>query len=168
MTPIAALVIAVAAGLMVGNVRQARIAVLAPYLGVVAAQTWYLGSGRGTNPSGTVAEPGYWIVQAVVCAMAVGIAGMLAGVRMRRAGAERHSDSPHALTLSAVVAGPLAALVTLGVMFGVDRPATPGSGGGGAPASGVIGMLGCVVSLIALAIVRRRGRRDQVRVSSRA
>ena len=168
MTPIAALVIAAVSGFLLGNVRQARIAVVAPYLGVVAAQTWYLGSGRGTNPASDVANPGYWLVQAIVGAMAVGIAGMLAGVRLRRARAERRSMSSHGLTVAGTVTGALAALTTLGVMFALDRPATPGSGSGGPPAAGMVGLLGCILSLLVLTAVRLRGRRNQLAASSGA
>ena len=53
--------------------RRAAGAIIVPFLAVLAAQTWILASGRGDNPPSTVHGISYWIVQAIILAVALGI-----------------------------------------------------------------------------------------------
>lgn len=88
MTPIAGFIIAVIAGLVVKNARRAALAVLIPWLVVLAYQSWYIASGRAVSPPGTVTHfpsaTGYWLVQAIILAPALGIAAQLGASRSRR------------------------------------------------------------------------------------
>src|ERR1700722_3799172 len=88
MTPIAGFIIAIIAGLMVRSGRRATAVVLAPWLVVLAYQSWYIASGRAISPPGTVTDfpsaIGYWLVQAIILAPALGIAAQLGAMGSRR------------------------------------------------------------------------------------
>jgi hypothetical protein len=92
MTPIAGFIIAVIAGLMVRRGRRAALVVAVPWLIVLAYQSWYIASGRAISPPSTVTDfpsaIGYWLVQAVIVAPALGIAAQLGGFGSRRRGVE--------------------------------------------------------------------------------
>jgi hypothetical protein len=81
MTPIAGLIIAIIAGLIVRNGRRATAVLIVPWLVVLAYQSWYIASGRAISPPGTVTDfpsaIGYWLVQAVILLPALGIAAQL-------------------------------------------------------------------------------------------
>ena len=98
MTPIAGFVIAIIAGWIVRDPRRAAAAVVVPYLAVVAAQSWILASGRGASPPSTVTGwpglIGYWAVQAVFLALAIGIAAELSTLRRRRMPPDDGSAEP--------------------------------------------------------------------------
>jgi hypothetical protein len=78
MTPIAGFLIAVIAGLAVRRGRRAALVVAVPWLIVLVYQSWYIASGRAISPPGTVTDfppaIGYWLVQAIIVAPALGIA----------------------------------------------------------------------------------------------
>src|ERR1700689_5722898 len=92
MTPIAGFIIAIIAGLMVRSGRRAPAVVLAPWLVVLAYQSWYIASGRAISPPGTVTDfpsaIGYWLVQAIILAPAAGIAILLGNLASRRHNAD--------------------------------------------------------------------------------
>jgi len=77
MTPVAGLLIAILVGLLVRGPRQALVAATPPWLAILLEQTWLLGSGRGNNPSSTISDPGYWVVQGISLALMLGIASGL-------------------------------------------------------------------------------------------
>lgn len=85
MTVVAAVIFGVISGFVVRGARRAALGALVPWLVVLALQTWLLASGRGSNPSSTVREAGYWLVQVVALAICLGVAGLVATVRTRRA-----------------------------------------------------------------------------------
>ena len=89
MTPLAGFVIAVIAGWIARDARRAAGIVVVPYLAVVAAQTWAIYDGRGTSPPNTVwpfkQAISYYVVQAIILALALGVAALLGAVRARRA-----------------------------------------------------------------------------------
>ena len=75
MTPIIGLLIAVVAGFVASSRRGVLIGVIPPMLAVTAAQSWYLGTGRGHNsPATTTDSPAYWIVQLIILALICGVA----------------------------------------------------------------------------------------------
>jgi hypothetical protein len=59
---------------------------------VLVYQSWYIASGRAISPPGTVTDfpsaIGYWLVQVVIVAPALGIAAQLGGFGSRRRGVE--------------------------------------------------------------------------------
>jgi hypothetical protein len=81
MTPIAGFIIAVIAGLVVCRGRRAALVVAVPWLIVLVYQSWYIASGRAASPPSTVTDfrsaIGYWLVQVVIVAPALGIAAQL-------------------------------------------------------------------------------------------
>jgi hypothetical protein len=129
MTPIIGLLVAVLAGFLAPSRRGVLAGVIPPMLAVTAAQSWYLGTGRGHNPPATTTgSPAYGVVQliilALICGVALGIHAVLARRATRRAessvgGAVAARRRPLGLMLAAgtvaAFAGPLA------LMFATDR-----------------------------------------------
>src|SRR5579864_6500053 len=89
MTPFAGFIIAIVAGWIVRDARRAAATVIVPWVAVLAAQTWIIAAGRAVSPPGTVSRlpqaVGYWAVQAVFLALALGIAWQLGALRARPA-----------------------------------------------------------------------------------
>jgi hypothetical protein len=153
MTPIIGLLVAVLAGFLAPSRRGVLAGVIPPMLAVTAAQSWYLGTGRGHNsPATTTDSPAYWVVQLVILALVCGVAFGIYAVRARRAGrrdggAAAARRRPLGLMLAA---GTVAAFAgTLGLMFATDRPSHPATGNGNLPVTGVAGI---VVALLAIAV----------------
>ena len=117
MTGTVGIFLALVAGLLVADRRRLVVALAVPFLGVAALQTWGIWTGRGVSPPSTVdAWPGligYYVVQAIIFALALGIALQLSAFRFRDGGAGRPTA---ALVVNCVVA----ALVVSG--FELDRP----------------------------------------------
>ena len=92
MTPIAGFIIAVIAGLVVRRGRRAALVTAVPWLLVLVYQSWYIASGRAVSPPSTVTDfpsaLGYWLVQVIIVAPALGIAAQLGGFGSRRRGVE--------------------------------------------------------------------------------
>jgi hypothetical protein len=166
MTPIAGLVAALAAGLLLRSPRQAMLAIIPPYLAVLAAQSWFLGSGRGNNPSSTIAGAGYWVVQAAALAFALGVSALLSARRTRRVdGGKRDAIANTRLASTTVGATLAAGLATLAIMQ-IGRPTTPQSGDTGPPVIGLVGMLGLLLTLVVLAVMEFTARRATAMTSS--
>jgi lysylphosphatidylglycerol synthetase-like protein (DUF2156 family) len=153
MTPIIGLLIAVVAGFVASSRRGVLIGVIPPMLAVTAAQSWYLGSGRGHNsPATTTNSPAYWIVQLVILALICAVAMGIYAVRARRLSRRGGSMVPlrrgpgGSMLAAATVAGFAA---TLALMFATDRPSHPGSGNGNLPLTGVVGI---VIAILAIAV----------------
>ena len=92
MTPIAGFIIAVIAGLVVRRGRRAALVVAVPWLIVLVYQSWYIASGRAISPPSTVTDfpsaIGYWLVQVIIVAPALGIAAQLGVFGSRRRGVD--------------------------------------------------------------------------------
>ena len=153
MTPVIGLVIAVVVGFVASSRRGVLIGVIPPMLAVTAAQSWYLGTGRGHNPPATTTDsPAYWVVQLVILALISGVAMGIYAIRARRVSrrggslvtVRRGSGGP--MLATATVA---ALAATLALMFATDRPSHPGTGNGSLPVTGVVGI---VVALLAIAV----------------
>ncbi len=81
MSPIIGLLIAIVAGFLAPRPRTAAAIVVPPMLGATAAQSWYLGTGRGHNPASTTTDsPGYWIVQVLIIIAICGVAAAICWV----------------------------------------------------------------------------------------
>ncbi len=162
MTPITGFVIAVIAGWMVRGPRRAAALVVVPYLAVTAAQSWLIASGRGISPPSTVTGwpglIGYWLVQLIFFALALGIAAELAALRARRAepDAVAAGMSRSLIRASAIEATLLVAFL-LGYLLD-SAPVRHHSADGSPPAQGFIGMILCVVTFVVLSVLAFRGR----------
>jgi hypothetical protein len=167
MTPIAGFVIAIIAGWIIRDPRRAAAAVVVPYLAVVAAQSWILASGRGVSPPSTVTGwpglIGYWAVQAVFLALAIGIAAELSTLRRRRMLPE---DAPagagHRITPALGVLAALTAVFLVAYLLD-SAPVSHHATDGTPPAQGYAGMLLCIVTFLALSVMTLRGRRNASR-----
>ena len=167
MTPIAGFVIAVIAGVLVKNSRRAAATVLLPWLVVLSYQSWYIASGRAVSPPNTVTDfpsaIGYWLVQAIILAPALGIAAQLGAsgsrlqIRAIGAGARREWIASVLGLASAVL------IVLLGFVWfkqqGGTVFVTHHSSGGSPPVIGVLGLLLSFVTCAGLGVATLRRRR---------
>jgi hypothetical protein len=132
--------------------------VLAPWLVVLAYQSWYIASGRAISPPGTVTDfpsaIGYWLVQAIILAPALGIAAQLGAM-----GSRRHPDSRGRLGHPARAASALGLatsviVILLGFVWFRAQGGTVFAGhhsSGGSPP--VIGMVGLVLSFLTCGVL---------------
>src|ERR1700722_1073284 len=92
MTPIAGFIIAVIAGLVVRRGRRAALVMAVPWLIVLVYQSWYIASGRAISPPSTATDfpsaIGYWLVQVVIVAPALGIAAQARALGPRGGGVD--------------------------------------------------------------------------------
>jgi hypothetical protein len=166
MTPIAGFVIAIIAGWIVRDPRRAAAAVVVPYLAVVAAQSWILASGRGVSPPSTVTGwpglIGYWAVQAVFLALAIGIAAELSTLRRRRMPDDAPAGAGRRTTLALGVLAVLTAVFLAAYLLD-SAPVSHHAADGTPPVQGYIGMLLCIVTFLTLSVVTFLGRRNASR-----
>ena len=124
MTPIIGLLIAVVTGFVAASWRGVLIGVIPPMLAATAAQSWYLGTGRGHNPPATTTDsPAYWIVQLVILALICAVAMGIYAVRVRRVSRSGGSLAPvrRGPGGSMLAAATVAAFAgTLALMFAAD------------------------------------------------
>jgi hypothetical protein len=165
MTPIIGLLIAVLAGFLAPSRRGVLAGVIPPMLAVTAAQSWYLGTGRGHNPPATTTDsPAYWVVQLVILALICGVAFGIYAVRSRRAARRGESSAGEAAAArrplgAMLAAGTVAAFAgTLALMFATDRPAHPGAGHGNLPVTGVVGIVVALAAIAVFAVLWLRNR----------
>jgi hypothetical protein len=165
MTPIIGLLVAVVTGFVASSRRGVLIGVIPPMLAVTAAQSWYLGSGRGHNPPATTTDsPAYWVVQLVILALICGVAMGIYAVRARRVSRRVGSLVPvrrgpgGSMLAAATVAGFAA---TLALMFATDRPSHPGSGNGSLPVTGIVGITVAILAIAAFGVLWLRNRQVQ-------
>jgi multisubunit Na+/H+ antiporter MnhC subunit len=164
MSPLIGLFIAIVAGLVAPKRRAVVGIVIPPMLGATAAQSWYLGTGRGNNPAATTTNsPAYWIVQALIITAICGVAAAVCWLRMRR-GVQLRTLPSGSQRAALLVGATIAAFtVTLGLMFLTDRPKQPGTGNGNIPIGGAVAV---VIGLVVLGFLTvtwlRRSRRPLV------
>ena len=173
MTPIAAVLAGLLAGWFIPRSRRPAAFAAIPFVGVLAAQTWGLASGRGNNPASTVTEAGYWVIQLVALALACGIAVAVSTIRDRQArrhdGAttDRVGASTRATVTVTLVATVLATSTAV-VLFlaNSDSQSTVQEGSGNIPVIGVIGIVTGLLLLAAtataLALTRPRRPRESM------
>jgi hypothetical protein len=153
MSPIIGLFIAVIAGLLAPRPRSVIAIVVPPMVGATAAQSWYLGTGRGHNPaSTTTGSPAYWVVQVLIIAAVCGIAAAICWARTRRSTMNGTLPAGAPLVAWLTVATIATFAVTLGFAFLTDRPKHPGSGTGNIPIGGAVAVVIGLVTLVALAV----------------
>jgi hypothetical protein len=160
MSPIIGILIAIIAGLLAPRPRTAGAIVVPPMLGATAAQSWYLGTGRGNNPPSTTTDsPAYWVVQALIITAVCGVAAAICWVRVRRSTVERMLPTGALGLLLLAIAAVAAFATTLGFAFVTDRPKHPGSGNGNIPIAGAAAVVIGLVVLMFLAVVWFRSSR---------
>jgi hypothetical protein len=160
MTPIIGLLIAIVAGLLAPQPRTAAVIVVPPMLGATAAQSWYLGTGRGHNPSSTTTNsPAYWVVQVLIIVAICGVAAAICSVRNRRSTVERVLPAGTLGVVLLAFAAVAACVTTLGYAFVTDRPKHPGTGNGNPPIAGTIAIFVGLAVLLFLAVVWFRNSR---------
>ena len=159
MTGTVGIFLAVVAGLLVAERGQVARVVLWPFLAIAAVQTWGIWSGRGVSPPSTVnAWPGaigYYLVQALILGLALGVAWQISALRFGGAGRSR---TRLAYALNAVVCA-----LVVGA-FELDRPLfDPGSvvhhrTTGQPPVLGIagIGTLAILCAVLGCVTLRRR------------
>jgi hypothetical protein len=171
MTPIAGLIIAVIAGLVVQRGRTAALVLVGPWLIVLIYQSWYIASGRAISPPSTVTDfpsaIGYWLVQLIIVAPALGIAIQLGGWASRR----RDIDSADLIRRSWIASG-LGVVVSVvvilcGFVWFRQQGGTVFSGhhssDGSPPLIGPLGILVSYLGCVALGVVTFRSRRAAMR-----
>jgi hypothetical protein len=167
MTPVAGLIIAIITGLLVTNGRRAASVVLVPWLVVLGYQSWYIASGRAISPPSTVTHfpsaIGYWLVQAIILAPALGIAAQLGAI-----GARRHALSAADLTRRAWLATALSVsasviIIVLGFVVFRREGGTIAAGhhstDGSPPLIGELGLLLSFLTCAAIGVMTFRQRR---------
>jgi peptidoglycan/LPS O-acetylase OafA/YrhL len=165
MTPIIGLLIAVVAGFVASSRREVLMGVIPPMLAVTAAQSWYLGSGRGHNPPATTTDsPAYWVAQLVILALVGGVALGIYAIRARRVsrGGGRLLPvrrGPGGWMLGTATVAAFAA--TLALMFATDRPSHPGTGNGNLPVTGIIGIVIAILAIASFGVLWLRNRTVQ-------
>jgi hypothetical protein len=178
MTPIAGFVIAVLTGILVSSGRRAATVVLVPWLLVLAYQSWYIASGRAISPPSTVTQfpsaIGYWLVQVIILAPALGIA-----VQLGASGHRRNPLSVTSLTRRTWIAttlGLAAAFIVIVLGFIAFRPeggtafVTHHSANGSPPLAGMLGLLlsfGICAALGVMTFIRRRSLKGERSIPSK-
>jgi hypothetical protein len=156
MTPWAGFVAAIVAGLIVRDPRRAVATVIVPFLVVLATQSWMIASGRAVSPPSTVTQfpscLGYWLVQAIFLALAVGIAAELSSLRRARPAASAQ------VARASVLLAVLTAVFEVGYLLD-SSPVRVHSGNGAPPAQGVVGILLCAGTFVVLSVLTIRARR---------
>ena len=160
MTGTVGIFLAVVAGWFVADRKKVTMVVLWPYLAMTAIQTWGIASGRGVSPPSTVnAFPGaipYYVVQAIILALVLGIAWQISALRSERLGGRSRT------TLAYVANGLICALVL--AAYELDRPLfDPGSvahhsSNGRPPVLGIVGIALLVLVCAGLGCVTLRRR----------
>jgi hypothetical protein len=161
MSPIIGLLIAIVAGWVAPRPSSVIAIVIPPMVGATAAQSWYLGTGRGHNPASTTTDSvAYWVVQALIIIAICGVAAAICWWRLRRSSVERVLPGEPLRAALLALATAAAFAVTLGFAFLTDRPKNPGSGNGNIPIGGAIAVVVGVGVLVFLAVTwLRRSRR---------
>ncbi len=163
MTPLAGFVAAILAGWIIREPRRAAAAILIPFLAVLGVQTWSLAAGHGDNPPSTIHGVSYWVVQAIILALALGITTQLAIVLRARsaAGDDAAGASRRGLQASAVLLVLTAAFV-IGFVLS-SKPVLYHNANSPLPWYGAVGILALLASVVVVTVVRIRQRRADAR-----
>jgi hypothetical protein len=163
MTPLAGFIAAILAGWIIREPRRAAAAILVPFLAVLGVQTWSLAAGHGDNPPSTIHGVSYWVVQAIILALALGITTQLAIVLRARsaAGDDAAGAGRRALQASAVLLVLTAAFV-IGFVLS-SKPVLHHNANSPLPWYGAVGILACLASVVVVTVVRILQRRSDAR-----
>lgn len=171
MTPIAGFVIAVIAGLIVRRGRRAALVVAVPWLIVLAYQSWYIASGRAISPPSTVTDfpsaIGYWLVQLIIVAPALGIAAQLGGFGSRRRDVALGDLARRSWIASALGVAVSVIVILCGFVWFRQQGGTVFAGhhssGGSPPLIGILGILLSYLTCAGFGVATIRARRGAKR-----
>lgn len=174
MTPIAGFIIAVIAGLLVRRSRRAALVVAVPWLVVLAYQSWYIASGRAISPPSTVTDfpsaIGYWLVQVIIVAPALGIAAQLGGFGSRRHPAEADDLVRRSWLASGLGVAVSVLVILCGFVWFRQQGGTVFTGhhssGGSPPLIGILGIALSYLTCAGLGVATIRGRRAARRTAA--
>lgn len=165
MSPVIGLFIAVLAGLLAPRPRATIGIAIPPMLGATAAQSWFLATGRGTNPPRTTTDsPSYWVVQLLIITAICGMAAAVCRIRVGRGAGARRLPTGVARSVLLTAATAAASAATLGALFLTDQHSHRGTGSGNIPITGAIAVGLGVVVLIVVAIGWVRRSRQPVQI----
>jgi hypothetical protein len=160
MSPIIGILIAIIAGLVAPRPRSVVPVVVPAMLGATAAQSWYLGTGRGNNPASTTTNsPAYWVVQVLIITAVCGVAAAICRVSVRRFNVERVLPTGRRQVGLLAVSAFASFAATLGFAFVTDRPKHPGRGSGNIPVGGAVAVVVGVGVLVFLSVLWFRSSR---------
>ncbi len=174
MTPIAGLIIAVIAGLVVRRGRRAALIVAVPWLIVLVYQSWYIASGRAISPPGTVTSfpsaIGYWLVQVIIAAPAFAIAAQLGGFGSRRGGADPGDLSRRSWIASGLGVAVSVIVILYGFVWFRQQGGTVYAGhhssDGSPPLIGILGILLSYLTCAVLGVATIRARHEAKRAAA--
>jgi hypothetical protein len=166
MTPIAGFIIAVIAGLLVHRARRAALVVAVPWLLVLVYQSWYIASGRAISPPSTVTDfpsaLGYWLVQVIILAPALGIAALLSGFGSRRRGVDPGELARRSWIASGLGVAVSVVVILCGFVWFRQQGGTVYTGqhssGGSPPLIGTLGILLSYLTCAGLGVATIRAR----------
>jgi hypothetical protein len=166
MTPLIGLIIAIVAAQLAPNVRALLTAVLALMLAATAVQSWDLGAGLGSNPSSTIGEASYWVVQVIIISVMLALAYGFFVLRARRAkrhgrSLERPAFSGRRGVIATALLGTVMTVVgVVGCLIASAARTHNGTGSGNIPWTGVAGISIGLVLLTVLSVALLRDRRS--------
>jgi hypothetical protein len=174
MTPIAGFIIAVIAGLVVRRGRRAALVVAVPWLIVLAYQSWYIASGRAISPPSTVTDfpsaIGYWLVQLIIVAPALGIAAQLGGLGSRRRDTSLGDLGSRSWIASALGVAVSVIVILCGFVWFRQQGGTVYAGhhssGGSPPLIGILGILLSYLMCAGLGVATIMARRGAKRTAA--
>lgn len=165
MTPLAGFILAVIAGWMTRSGRRAAALLVVPFLAVTAVQTYGIAAGDGHSPPSSVWPLGqaisYYVVQALILALSLGVAVPLGALRGRQLSRD-DGASRRRMVQAASLAGGLTAIFIVAALL-IESPVRQHSASGSPPWYGVSGILLLVVCAIALMAALVRGRWAAIR-----
>ena len=171
MTPLAGFAIALIAGWTTRDAWRAAAVFVVPFLAVTAAQTWGIAAGDGVSPPDTVWPIGgaisYYIVQALIMAVALGLALLLGVVRSRGIEAPGDVAGRSRRTRMALLIAGVATAAYLTIALLALAPHSH-SANGSPPVQGLIGIAVLIISLIAAGVLAIIGRRAASKTSGLA
>jgi hypothetical protein len=172
MTPLSGLVLALIAGWIVRDARRSAALIVIPYLAVVAAQTWGIASGRGVSPPSTVWPIGpalsYYVVQAIILVLSLGVALLLGAVRARQTQSPTGAATAGRRTAIAAAIAGTGTAVFIAIALLDSSPVAHHSTEGAPPVQGLLGIGLSVVGIVVLSVMLLIGRRSATRASHAA
>jgi hypothetical protein len=174
MTPIAGFIIAVIAGLVVRRGRRAALVMAVPWLIVLVYQSWYIASGRAISPPSTVTDLpsaiGYWLVQVVIVAPALGIAAQLGAPGPRRRGVDPVDLARRSLIATGLGVAVAVLVILCGFVWFREQGGTVYAGhhssDGSPPLIGILGILLSYLTCAGLGVATIRARHAAKRAAA--
>lgn len=162
MTPLAGFIAAIIAGWLVRDARRAMAVAVVPFLVVLAVQSWGIAVGYDHSPPSTITSfpgtVGYWLVQVIILASALGIAAELGALRARPARVREGAAGSGRRAVAVCACLTLAAGVFDAVYAAHVSPIAHHLANGSPPAWGFAGMGLLSVTLAVLSALLLRGR----------